>query len=99
MERKTYIQQCLNKHLLKQNYYQLLSKEEKSIQLTLQRQQLTYIYYNYRENLEQLHQGYFNQYFEKVAEQAKRIAQFYGRYKVHKLLTSVRPIISCCGTF
>ena len=34
VERKTYIQQCLNEHLLKTDYYQQLTEDEKNDELS-----------------------------------------------------------------
>jgi len=97
--RPDYIRDCLNEHLLKTQYYQLLSETEMHAHLKSMRSKLADLYSTHRANLPEQHQKYFDRSFAAIDASPERIAQFYGLYKVHKKELGVRPVISCCGTY
>ena len=97
--REQYIQDCLNGHLLKEDYYRLLSETEMTNRLAEVKSELTQLYTQFQSELPDHHQQYFERSFDLLLASPERIAQFYGTYKAHKEKQSVRPVISCCGTF
>ena len=98
VSRMDYIKQCLNEHLLKQDYYMLLSGTEAETLLKEQSKSLHSLYQDHKKDLSDSHQQYFDHSFELLDKQKNRIPQFYGIWKVHKDKASVRPVISCCGS-
>ena len=97
--RPDYIRDCLNGHLLKTQYYKLLSEAEMHSTLKSMKAKLADLYSTHRATLPEQHQQYFDRSFSLIDASPKRIAQFYGLYKVHKKELAVRPVISCCGTY
>ena len=97
--RPNYIRDCLNGHILKTQYYKLLSEAELHSHLKSMQTKLADLYSTHRAILPEQHQKYFDRSFALIDASPKRIAQFYGLYKVHKKELAVRPVISCCGTY
>ena len=97
--RSTYIKRCLNKHLLKTNYYKLLSEEDTRSCLSSQKDRLLAIFFKHQDKLSKAHQHYFKREFQLIEDLPNWIAQFYGTFWANKDFPSIRPRILCCGTF
>ena len=97
--RPTYIQDCLNGHLLKQDYYQLLSTNQMNTRIHDMQTSLGALLHKHRPSISHSHLQYFDRSLSNLTSAPRRIAQFYGNYKVHKKKLAVRPVITCCGTY
>ena len=75
----------LNKHLLKTDYYQLLTEQDKNVRLFEQKDALLNLLQDYRKNLKESHLTYFDQSIELINQKGERIPQAYGCPKIHKV--------------
>ena len=102
--RPTYIQECLNGHLLKQDYYyQLLSTAQMNTRIHDIQTSHGALLHKHRPSLSHSHSHSHLQYFDRslsnISSARRQIAQFYGNYQVHKKKLAVRPVITCCSTY
>ena len=93
-----YIMQSLKEHMLNPKNYVCLLPDEAEKELEEQKKK-------FKEALDQSNivdqdlLTYFERYFETDRANGSRTPQFYALWKIHKLIDSVRPIISSCGSF
>ena len=78
ISREDYIKQCLNEHLLKGDYYLMLSDTDAEELLEKQRHSLDSLYYEHKDNLPSPHRQYFDRSIELLNSKKERIPQFYG---------------------
>jgi len=95
MERETYLKKCLTEHLLCPRTYVRLTEEEALQKLRDTRCKLNQIRLNYRKNLTDAE----NTYFQRAAKLEYRIPQFYLTIKIHKTPIKTRPIVSCVNSY
>lgn len=101
IERKAYIQQVLEEHLLQKLNYEQLSPESATIELQKQRDAFTSLYEKYRHTLptsKKAEETYFSRAMTNQYLNSMCVPQFYGTLKVHKPGKKTRPVISCINS-
>ena len=89
----------LREHLLKTDYYTLLSEQDKNVKLGNQKEALLKLLQDHRYYLKDSHLQYFDRSIDLITQKGERIPQAYGCPKIHKEgKKSNCPVISSVGS-
>ena len=95
----TYIKQSLTEHMLNPINYVRLSATAAEKELKEQKDAFLTAYSANALFIDDDHIKYFDRNHRKHSKEGSRTPLFYALWKVHKDKTSVRPVISSCGSF
>ena len=99
MDRQEYINRVFSDHLLDNNTYQRLSKQEADQKLDEILEYLLYTFENPSSTVQNSLSEQDMKYFSRALHKPKyRTPTFYGLIKIHKTPWKIRPVVSCCGS-